>query len=85
MPDREMIKESIIRAVRNGAKNEELRLIIDELLREQEPVEPNWRCSTVYMNGTGKIELICGNCGVSIPLGKPNYCPWCGRKVKWNA
>ena len=54
------------------------------LLREQEPAEPHWRCPTVYMNGTGKIELICGNCGISIPLGKPSYCPWCGKKVKWN-
>jgi hypothetical protein len=53
-------------------------------LKEHEPVEPHWRCSTVYMNGTGKIEMICGNCGISIPLGKPNYCPWCGRKVKWD-
>ena len=54
------------------------------LLKEQEPVEPHWSCPTVYMNGTGKIEMMCGNCGVSIPLGKPNYCPWCGRKVKWD-
>ena len=55
-----------------------------ELLQEQEAVEPHWRCSTVYMNGTGKIEMMCGNCGISIPLGKPNYCPWCGRAVKWD-
>lgn len=54
------------------------------LLREQEAVEPHWRCPTVYMNGTGKIELICGNCGISIPLGKPSYCPWCGKAVKWD-
>ena len=54
------------------------------LLKEQEAVEPHWRCSTVYMNGTGKIEMMCGNCGISIPLGKPNYCPWCGRAVKWD-
>ena len=60
-------------------------LEVAEMLREQKPVEPHWRCPTVYMNGTGKIDLICGNCGISIPLGKPNYCPWCGRAVKWDA
>ncbi len=54
-----------------------------DLLKEQEPVKPHWRCPTVYMNGTGKIELMCGNCGINIPLGKPSYCPWCGRAVKW--
>lgn len=55
-----------------------------KLLKAQKAVEPHWRCSTVYMNGTGKIEMMCGNCGISIPLGKPNYCPWCGRAVKWD-
>lgn len=51
------------------------------LLREQEePVEPRWTHPEVGTN-----VLMCGCCGVAILLGKPNYCPWCGRKVKWDA
>lgn len=49
------------------------------LLREQEPVEPRWTHPAVEMN-----VMMCGGCGIEIPLGKPNYCPWCGRKVLWN-
>lgn len=45
----------------------------------QELVKPRWTHPTVYKN-----VLICGNCGIEIPLGKPNYCPWCGRKVNWD-
>ena len=49
------------------------------LLKEQEPVKPRWTHPTV-----DKKVMMCGSCGIAIPLGKPNYCPWCGRKVKWN-
>lgn len=48
-------------------------------LKEQEPVKPRWTHPTVDKN-----VMMCGSCGIAIPLGKPNYCPWCGRKVKWN-
>lgn len=47
------------------------------LLREQEPVKPRWTHPAVDMN-----VMMCGSCGIEIPLGKPNYCPWCGRAVK---
>lgn len=50
-----------------------------ELLKEQEPVRPRWTHPEVGTN-----VLMCGGCGVAIPLGKPNYCPWCGRAVKWD-
>ena len=49
------------------------------ILKKQEPVTPRWTHPTV-----DKSVMMCGNCGLEIPLGRPNYCPWCGRKVKWN-
>lgn len=48
------------------------------LLKEQEPVTPRWTHPTVNTN-----VMMCGSCGIEIPLGRPNYCPWCGRKIKW--
>ena len=49
------------------------------LLKEQEPVEPRWTHPEVGTN-----LLMCGGCGIAIPFGKPNYCPWCGKEVKWD-
>lgn len=49
------------------------------LLKEQEPVTPRWTHPTVDKN-----VMMCGGCGIEIPLGKPNYCPWCGMRVKWD-
>ncbi len=49
------------------------------LLREQEPVRPRWIHPEVGTN-----LLMCGGCGIAIPFGKPNYCPWCGKEVKWD-
>lgn len=55
------------------------------LLKEQEPVEPNVIIDT----------LVCGNCGTRLErqsmvgdnilvAERFEYCPRCGRKVKWN-
>ena len=49
------------------------------LLQEQEPVTPELRMSKWGF----KQWLICGACGNTI-TSKVNYCPYCGRKVKWN-
>lgn len=49
------------------------------LLREQEPVRPRWIHPEVGTN-----LLMCGGCGIAIPFGKPYYCPWCGKEVKWD-
>lgn len=54
------------------------------LLKEQEPVEPNVIIDT----------LVCGNCGTRLErqsmvgdnilvAERFEYCPICGRKVKW--
>lgn len=54
------------------------------LLREQEPVKPK----TVVRTGINKsptVEaLICGKCYKIIDHTGFNYCPYCGRKVKWD-
>lgn len=52
-----------------------------ELLKEQEPVEYVVHCKNANLsNGT---EFACGECGGSLLHKKVNYCPWCGRAVKW--
>lgn len=50
-----------------------------ELLEAQEPVKPELRMSKWGF----KQWLICGACGGTITF-KVTYCPYCGRKVKWN-
>ena len=46
------------------------------LLKEQEGVKPK---------PTGvEPNYNCGACGLPITQGYP-FCPWCGRKVKWDA
>lgn len=45
------------------------------MLREKEPFEPK---------PTGiEPNYNCGACGLPITNGYP-FCPWCGRKVKWD-
>lgn len=51
------------------------------LLKAQEPVEYVVHCKNAdFSNGT---EFACGECGGSLLHKKVNYCPWCGKKVKW--
>ena len=52
-----------------------------ELLRAQEPVEPlRINHDTKWQRDT---ECICGECGGSFYRLKVNFCPWCGKAVKW--
>lgn len=46
------------------------------LLKEQEAVEPVWR----------RGKAFCGKCGLGLHMAveQNNYCPNCGRAVKWN-
>ena len=53
-----------------------------ELLKEREPVEPlRINHDTKWQRDT---ECICGECGGSFYRLKVNFCPWCGKAVKWN-
>ena len=49
------------------------------LLREQEAVEP-----IKTLDGNGNLWRDCGKCGGVLPKDA-QYCPTCGRKVKWDA
>lgn len=51
------------------------------MLKAQEPVGPN----LLVMNGrlSNGTKYICGGCGGSFFHQKVNFCPWCGRAVKW--
>ena len=52
------------------------------LLKAQEPVEPlRINHDTKWQRDT---ECICGECGSSFYRLKVNFCPWCGRAVKWD-
>jgi hypothetical protein len=65
------------------------------LLREQDTVEHalevlkayGWKDSgeAVKPKSTGvEPNYNCGNCRMPIQQGYP-FCPWCGKKVKWDA
>ncbi len=73
MPD----QDELLKALREAHK---ACLNAMQMLAEQEPVKPRWTHPTA-----DKSVMMCGNCGIEIPLGKPRYCPWCGKKVKWDA
>lgn len=51
------------------------------LLKVQEPVEYVVHCKNADLSNG--IEFACGECGGSLLHKKVNYCPWCGRAVKW--
>ena len=67
----------------------ELREAVDmalALIREQEPMKPIRTPETI------RAEYNCGNCTVKVGIKfydgfwyfKAQYCPACGRKVKWD-
>lgn len=52
-----------------------------ELLKEHEPIEPD---KEIIMDNFSCFAEVyhCGKCGKDVT--ECNYCPNCGRKVKWN-
>ena len=52
---------------------------LEALLKEQEAVKPK---SKSRHGSTTLYQHFCGNC-MGMLHGKPNYCPNCGRMVKW--
>ena len=51
------------------------------LLKAQEPVEYVVHCKNADLSNG--IEFACGECGGSLLHKKVNYCPWCGRAMRW--
>lgn len=64
-------------AYNNSSKYETLSSMLDELLKEQEPVPPVIQCDTKLMR-----FWRCGACGVVITEGD-KFCRMCRRAVKW--
>ena len=64
-------------AYNDSSKYETLSGLIDELLKEQEPVEP--------IPPTDESDLWkCGNCNHQLfRCTHQRYCEMCGKKVKW--
>lgn len=55
-------------------------MLIAELLKAQEPVEPRKR-----VNHNGFEYYHCGACDAVLMAFQPKYCHKCGREVKWDA
>lgn len=52
------------------------------LLQEQEAVKPVVHITNA--NLTNGANFACGKCGSSFLHKAVNFCPYCGRKVKWD-
>ena len=52
---------------------------IEAFLRDQEPIKP-----VCFEHRRTRNKYQCGNCGSSEIFKEWEYCPWCGKKVKWD-
>ena len=66
----------------NSSKHETLSRMIDELLKEQEAVEPTVGGITEH-DGHGSWWYQCGKCKMPIDYGD-KFCKRCGKAVKWD-
>ena len=62
-------------AYNESGRLESLSRMLDELLKEQEAVEPKH-------NPLSPTDWFCGKCGMCISRFH-DYCPSCGQAVKW--
>lgn len=53
------------------------------LLKEQEPIEPITSDGDDLYRQPGDEDYACGACGEELAGSWWVYCPYCGRKVKW--
>lgn len=79
MPDRENVIKEWEAVLSRDPLDAPWDLIDDTLalLKEQEAVEPKH-------NPLSPTDWFCGKCGMCISRFH-DYCPSCGREVKWNA
>ena len=77
-------QEQIDHLLEESASNAEMAEGLKELLKEQEAIEPK---TEITYNGFHYDY--CGDCGRLLPVAqdfeKARFCPYCGRKVKWDA
>ena len=50
-----------------------------EVLKEQRPIKP-----VCFEHRRTRNKYQCGNCGSSEVFKEWEYCPWCGRELKWD-
>lgn len=96
MPDREKVVEALKCCTQNpictGCPYEDvgdtfakccLALMSDclDLLKAQEPVKYVVRYKNADLSNGTKFAR--GECGGSLLHTRVNYCPWCGKPVKW--
>ena len=69
----------------NSSKHETLSWMLDELLKEQEAIEPKEIINDFYPVGDYRRTLgwHCGKCGRTL-MGDGNFCSYCGQAVKWD-
>lgn len=60
---------------------EEARKMALDAMKALEPIEPVILVRDVNLSNGAKY--ICGKCGGSFFNQQVNYCPWCGKAVKW--
>ena len=60
---------------------EEARKMALDAMKALEPIEPVILVQDVNLSNGAKY--ICGKCGGSFFNQQVNYCPWCGKAVKW--
>ena len=60
---------------------EDARKMALDAMKALEPIEPVILVQDVNLSNGAKY--ICGKCGGSFFNQQVNYCPWCGKAVKW--
>ena len=63
-------------AYNDSSKHETLSKMLNELLKEQEAVEP-------LFNEQMK-HFVCPNCSLVLDEGRDDYCPSCGKGIAWD-
>ena len=89
--DRERCIEALTEAMqlKNNQKYLSVRMSFQfveeliELLKEHEAVEPK-KVPWLHSDGSESEKYRCGSCDLSI-FPSYKYCPFCGKKVDWDA
>ena len=81
MNDRDKVINVLSNYKKHAFGDKDEKVTVEEiiaLLKAQEPVKP----LTTNL-GTVRENHLCGYCGGSFFRHEVNFCPWCGKAVKW--
>ena len=65
-------------AYNDSSKYDSLSKMLDDLLKEQEPIKP-----IIDSGDSGSWWYRCSDCGREINF-KTHFCQWCGKPLKWD-